>query len=536
MDADIEQVTEAAPTAPPAVELPPEHRTRREILAVALGGLVGSVATALGRPLPVAAAAGDALKLGQANYAGTSATRLNTTSSGGAFWMTQYGFGSAVKGDSTNGHGAVFTTAHQDRYGLYAQQTGALGAGAAVRGDGGVNAGVVGTSSGSGGYGVHGSSPFEGVYGETSGDTGSGVHGYSSGQAPGVLGYAAHIGVFGQGSDVGVHGEGGLSATGVLGTSGSGKGVFGQTTSGDAVVGTSSSTGAGVRGTSQSFHGVIGTSTNQVGVYGQSSINTAVYGVSTDGPGVEGTSTNSNGVRGFGSSHAGVYGHATSADGVDGESAGQFGAGVQGTGGGTDGHGVVGGITNDSANASGVYGGSAGSTSFAGYFAGKVSVTGTLSKGGGAFRIDHPLDPANRILQHSFVESPDMLNIYNGVVTANARGEATVRLPAWFMVLNRDVRYGLTAIGSPMPDLHVSAVVRENRFSIAGARPGGQVSWQLTGIRQDAWANANRIEIELDKIGDQRGRYLHPREHGQSPSKGVDYPMQQRLRASAERR
>jgi len=41
-------------------------------------------------------------------------------------------------------------------------------------------------------------------------------------------------------------------------------------------------------------------------------------------------------------------------------------------------------------------------------------VTGKLTKGSGSFKIDHPLDPANKYLSHSFVESPDMMNVYNG--------------------------------------------------------------------------------------------------------------------------
>jgi hypothetical protein len=44
------------------------------------------------------------------------------------------------------------------------------------------------------------------------------------------------------------------------------------------------------------------------------------------------------------------------------------------------------------------------------------------------FRIDHPLDPANKYLNHSAVESPDMKNIYDGVVTLDADGEAVVEL------------------------------------------------------------------------------------------------------------
>jgi len=61
---------------------------------------------------------------------------------------------------------------------------------------------------------------------------------------------------------------------------------------------------------------------------------------------------------------------------------------------------------------------------------GDTQVTGNLSKSGGSFQIDHPLDPANRYLYHSFVESPDMKNIYDGNVTTDTSGHATVTLPA----------------------------------------------------------------------------------------------------------
>jgi hypothetical protein len=75
-------------------------------------------------------------------------------------------------------------------------------------------------------------------------------------------------------------------------------------------------------------------------------------------------------------------------------------------------------------------------------------VTGTLTKGGGMFKIDHPLDPENKYLSHSFVESPDMMNIYNGIIRLNALGEAWVVLPDYFEALNRDFRYQLTSVGA----------------------------------------------------------------------------------------
>lgn len=174
------------------------------------------------------------------------------------------------------------------------------------------------------------------------------------------------------------------------------------------------------------------------------------------------------------------------------------------------------GVVGASSSGTGVYGAS--TSGLAGHFNGNVTITGTLSKGGGSFKIDHPLDPTNKYLSHSFVESPDMMNVHNGNVTLNASGEAWVVMPDWFEALNRDFRYQLTAVGAPGPNLYVAAKVSGNRFKIAGGVPGGEVSWQVTGVRQDAWANAHRIAVEEDKPEAERGSYLHPKEHGQPES------------------
>jgi hypothetical protein len=169
------------------------------------------------------------------------------------------------------------------------------------------------------------------------------------------------------------------------------------------------------------------------------------------------------------------------------------------------------------------YGQSDVGTNWAGYFSGNVNVTGTISKGGGSFKIDHPLDPENRYLMHSFVESPDMKNVYDGVVVLDSNGEAWVELAEWFEALNRDVRYQLTAIGSSGPDLYIAEKIQGNRFKIAGGTPGMEVSWQVTGIRQDAFANTNRIPVEVEKSEEDRGKYIHPKVFGKSEELGIDY-------------
>jgi hypothetical protein len=158
-----------------------------------------------------------------------------------------------------------------------------------------------------------------------------------------------------------------------------------------------------------------------------------------------------------------------------------------------------------------------------GYFAGDVTVTGTLTKGSGAFKIDHPLDPENKYLYHSFVESPDMMNVYNGNVLLDAGGEAWVELPDWFEALNGEFRYQLTAIGAPSPNLHIAQKITGNRFKIAGGTPGLEVSWQVTGVRHDPYADAHRIPVEQYKSQEERGKYLHPAELGQSAASGINY-------------
>jgi hypothetical protein len=161
---------------------------------------------------------------------------------------------------------------------------------------------------------------------------------------------------------------------------------------------------------------------------------------------------------------------------------------------------------------------------------GDVEVNGTLTKSSGSFRIDHPLDPANKYLSHSFVESPDMANVYNGTVEGDDNGEAVVELPEWFDALNTDVRYQLTPIGAPAPNLHVKKKIADGAFAIAGAQPGQEICWQLIGTRKDAWANAHRVQVEQDKPAKERGTYLFPHGFGQPESKRLRYrePPKQR--------
>ncbi len=284
---------------------------------------------------------------------------------------------------------------------------------------------------------------------------------------------------------------------GVIGSSGNGYGVSGDSGN-TALAGVYGTGTTGVEGDGGNY-GVYGNSANNIGVYGTGGYS-GVYGGSTES-GVYGAG-GTYGVVGYGTSY-GVYG-----------SGGTFG--VLGEANTTSSSG--GGFSNSTTgDALFTYNQSAG---YAAFFDGNVDVDGNLYKAGGAFKIDHPLDPENKYLYHSFVESPDMMNIYNGNVTTDAEGNAVVTLPEWFETLNRDFRYQLTVIGQ-FAQAIVSKKVENNQFQIRTSLPNVEVSWQVTGIRQDAWANANRIPVEEEKKAKLKGFYLHPELYGAPVEKSI---------------
>jgi len=359
-----------------------------------------------------------------------------------------------------------------------------------VYGSASSGAGVMGNGSGKATTGVYGYSQLHhGVWGESS--SGDGVRGDSS-SSSGVHGNSS--------SNRGVWGEAGGIGTGVWGTSGDGYGVYGIST-GNGNFGRLGTPTTGVYGQSAGGNGVYGISTSSQGVYGKSTSDNGVYGISTSSQGVYGKSTSDYGVYGESPANVGVYGSTTSGWGVYGYTANYIG--VQGIN-NTTGH-----------------WGRLGTNSYGGSFHGNVDIDGNLSKNGGAFKIDHPLDPGGKYLYHSFVESPDMKNIYDGVVTLGPDGGAAVELPEWFEALNRDFRYQLTCLGGFAP-VYVAEEIAGNRFRIAGGTAGLKVSWQVTGTRHDAWAEAHRIQVEEVKPAAEQGRYRHPELFGQPPEMMVD--------------
>jgi hypothetical protein len=371
---------------------------------------------------------------------------------------------------------------------------------------GSVRMGVWGTANAPGGLGVLGTST-EGVGVSGTSDNGTGVTARSE----------TGIALFAETTDpnggIGVWGRSNTRA--VVGTQGV------TSCAGTYAVGACATTGIGVlgRGTQRGIVGTQGLSNSCPGIY-------AVGACATTGDGLvarAGTGTAGNGVTATADTGRAVFGNSASGIGVIGNSTTRA---VIGTLGGTSCAPPAG----ATAYAVGGCGASLGDgvvgksvTGRAGYFEGNVVITGSLVKGSGAFKIDHPQDPKNKYLSHSFVESPDMLGLYAGNVVLDAQGAATVVLPDWFEALNRDFRYQLTAIGAPAPSLYIAEEISQHRFKIAGGQPGMKVSWQVMGTRHDAFAEKNRIPVEEWKSAAERGKYLHPAAYGQPEEMGVHY-------------
>jgi|GEM_PF-593371 len=435
-----------------------------------------------------------------------------------------------------------------------------------------LNSGVTGSNANStlgrlasddhGAYGMHGSSgnfghlgsSDQGAYGEHS----NGTYGLLGGSLVGAYGhntngnfaslgennhavYAYHnsgnFGYFGN-SDYGAYGR---NSAGHYGYLGGGVGAYGRKGNGNwGNLGDSNNGAYGQNnndnkgGLGNTDYGAWGlNNNNHLGVLGAG--DKGVYGVHNNenegtlgdiSCGVQGI--NANGNNGcLGRNDVGVYGE-------------NFTSGNSGYI-GSDNQGVYGAHSNGN---NGYLGGSQAavkgnqSSGYAGYFVGDAYVTNHLSKGTGSFKIDHPLDPENMYLYHSFVESPDMMNVYNGNAVLGTDGQAWVELPDWFEALNKDFRYQLTCIGGFAP-VYIEQEISGNRFKIAGGTAGTKVSWQVTGIRQDPLANARRVPVEEEKPPEERGYYMHPDAYGLPDERNVEWirdpEMMRRSRERAER-
>jgi hypothetical protein len=444
----------------------------------------------------------------------------------------------------------------------------------------GTNFGVVGAANSTAGIGVFGSNGAAsgaavGIWGTTSSTGGVGLKGAATATTGSTTGLLANVksdsgtaAVF-QNSAGGklisaqsgtsntemlaVDGGGNLSTTGeVSSNTANGTAVSAETSAsgGTAVFANAGSSGGSSGVTAYGGTGVVayGTVSGGTGVYANAGSSASSNGVVAQGAtgiaayttvdssiaiyGNAGSTANSYGLYGIGS--IGVVGNAGSGagtTGIYGEGAtgvtgislisgsnGVYGAGSTGVNaqsGDGSGDGLV---AYNSSSGDGMLVGS--NTGWAAWFNGNVDVDGTLSNAAGALQIDHPLDPTNKYLYHSFVESPDMMNIYNGNITTDASGNAVVTMPDWFESLNRDFRYQLTVMGQ-FAQAIVASEIANGRFEIKTDKPNVKVSWMVTGVRQDPWANAHRIPVEQAKPDVERGSYLHPELYGAPAEKGV---------------
>lgn len=141
---------------------------------------------------------------------------------------------------------------------------------------------------------------------------------------------------------------------------------------------------------------------------------------------------------------------------------------------------------------------------------GGLQVPGALSKGSGTFLIDHPKDPYNKNLRHGFVEAPEYLNIYRGVVDLE-NGKMSVDIDkafgmsdGTFAALNVEIctflqtQYGPDRVWLDGPaDSGKFTIISENGQSNAA------VAFMVTGRRNDAF-----VRSDLDPNTDSEGRFI----------------------------
>lgn len=151
---------------------------------------------------------------------------------------------------------------------------------------------------------------------------------------------------------------------------------------------------------------------------------------------------------------------------------------------------------------------------------GDFGATGTKT-----FAIDHPKDPANKILKHFSIESNEVLNMYRGTAVFDANGRTSINLPDYYDSINKNPSYQLTPIGAAMPNLYIEKEVSNGEFIIAGGIPNKKVSWQITAERNDPYLQQNpeKRDVVVEKRGSRKGKYLIPELYGKSKETGMNY-------------
>jgi hypothetical protein len=442
--------------------------------------------------------------------------------------------GTLIEGSVTAGTYSALrasnTAASGTAYGMRGQSASTSGVGV-------YGAATANTGTNYGGRFYSTSTGGRGIYAYTAATTGScyGVYGWSASESGrGVYGKASA----GTGTCYGLYGES---------DSPSGRGVYGMAdaTSGFAYGGrfqTPSLAGYGVYAWASSNSGTT------FGVYGQNSSTggQAVHGAADAGSGTTyggrftSSSTSGTGVRGSAQATSGttygVYGEASSSDGT-----GVYGIATRTTGGADggwfesrgSGFGVCGKAARSTGTAFGVYGITMSPIGYSGGFNGDVFIAGNLQKGSGSFLIDHPLDPENKLLRHNFVESPENLLIYRGTVRLDARGEAVVAMPDYFIALTKENEATVTVTPVGRPFLAGHEWDAEHGSFTAYGDPGREVTWIVCADRDDPVIHQLGAPVVEEKGPDSRycdrGRLIYPAAYGYPKSMGWDHELQQRM-------
>ncbi|RLD44646.1 MAG: hypothetical protein DRI89_02890 [Bacteroidetes bacterium] len=448
----------------------------------------------------------------------------------------------AMRAHSSDGSGTGILASGNDVSGSYLSSSGAGGAFT------GAKYGVYGkarnTSNGNGVLGVGNDADISvpptgsggtfigdsiGVYGKGAGTYGNGVVGRGTG------GSTYHYPTAGSGG----------AFTGTVGVYGYADVIGGNAVVGSVMGETYSTPGGG--GTGGSFSGPFG-------VYAKSTDNdgTAVVGVGNDGGNYH---TLPDGSGGAFSGFHGVYGYAEDEDdGIGvlgiGNDEGSYHSRGYGAGGvfegyrsgleayasrtNNDTYAIYGEYTGGTRDGRGVFGYSVPSSN-RGYGVvgeggkqGVLSINAMATIGNMVIKMDHPLDPKNKILNHYAMESPEVLNMYRGNVHLDGNGEAIVSLPEYFAEININFSYNLTPIGQQAPNLFIKEEINSGgSFVISGGHPNQKISWVVYAERNDLYMQKERENnpnlVEVEKEAENKGKYLMPALYNQPPEMGIFY-------------
>ncbi len=155
---------------------------------------------------------------------------------------------------------------------------------------------------------------------------------------------------------------------------------------------------------------------------------------------------------------------------------------------------------------------------------GNLKVSGSVSKGSGSFKIDHPLESKSEThhLVHSFVEAPQADNIYRGKATlVNGRAEVNIdeiagMTEGTFAALNREIQC-FTSNESDWDAVRGSVSGNILTIESQNTQATSMVSWLVIGERKDKhmydteWTDQDgKVIVEPLKVIETREPFYPP--------------------------